>query len=131
MILDTSFLRDLKDQDQAALAHARHIESLGVPLRIPSIVSFEWYYGVQYVPNPVQDQRSFQRLSANKTFQELTDPIARKAGTLNAEHEQSDTKPDLGTRDSIIAATGLQLDEPVVTTDSDFERIDNLQVSMP
>jgi len=79
----------------------------------------------------MQDQRRFQQLAANKTFQELTDPIARKAGTLNAVHEQSDTKPNLGPIDSMVAAMGLQLNEPVVTADGDFERVDGLQVSMP
>jgi len=131
VILDTSFLRDLKDRKADTLAHARRIESLGVPLRIPTPVSFEWFFGVQYVQNPIQDQRRFQQLVANKTFQELTDPIARKAGTLNARHEQSDTKPNLGPIDSIVAATGLQLNEPVVAADGDFERVDGLQVSMP
>jgi predicted nucleic acid-binding protein len=131
VILDTSFLKDLKDGDENALAHARRIEEMGVPLRIPTIVSFEWYYGVQYVPNPIEDQRRFQQLAANKTFQAITDPIARKAGTLNATHEQSDTKPSLGTRDSIVAATGLQLSKPVVTTDLDFKSVDGLDVSMP
>jgi len=131
MILDTSFLRDLKDKDLDALAHSRHIESLGVPLRIPAPVSFEWFFGVQYVQNPIQDQQRFQQLVANKTFQELTDPIARKAGTLNAVHEQSDTKPNLGPIDSMVAATGLQLNEPVVAADSDFNSVDGLQVSMP
>lgn len=131
MILDTSFLRDLKERDEDTMGHARDIEARGVPLRIPSIVSFEWFYGVQYVQEPIQDQRRFRQLTAKKTYQELTDPIARKAGTLNAKHEQSDTKPDLRTGDSIVAATGLQLNEPVVTADSDFRSVDGLDVSIP
>ena len=131
MILDTSFLRELKDSDQDALSHARGIESLDAPLRIPAPVCFEWFFGVQYVQNPVRDQQRFQQLVANKPFQELTGPIARKAGTLNAVHEQSETKPNLEPIDSMVAATGLQLNEPVVATDGDFETVDGLRVSMP
>ena len=131
MILDTSFLLALKRSRPDALSHARTIEARGVPLRIPTIVSFEWYHGVQYAPDPIAEQRRFRELQASKTFQGLSDPIARKAGTLNATHERSDTKPDLGTRDAIVAATGLQLNEPVVTTDTDFESVDGLSVSMP
>jgi hypothetical protein len=131
VILDTSFLRELKENDPDALTHAQAVESAGVPVRIPTVVSFEWFFGVQYVDDPVTDQRRFQRLAATKTFQALTDPIARKAGTLNAVHEQSDTKPNLGPIDSIVAATGLQLNEPVVTVDGDFETVDGLSVSKP
>lgn len=62
---------------------------------------------------------------------ELTDSIARRAGELEGIHQDSDTKARLGYGDAIVAATALEYEEPVVTTDADFKAVDGLNVSSP
>jgi len=64
----------------------------------------------------------------NKPVVELDDSIARRAGTLEGAHLASESAPDLGQGDAIVAATGLTLNEPVVTNDEDFQSVDGLRV---
>ncbi len=48
---------------------------------------------------------------------------------IEGQHVASETKPTLGLADSVVAATGLVVNEPVVTDDtSDFETVDGLDV---
>lgn len=48
---------------------------------------------------------------------------------IEGQHIASDTKPRLGFADSVVAATGLVYNEPVVTDDtSDFGTVEGLTV---
>jgi len=60
----------------------------------------------------------------------LDENIARRAGVIEGHHVESDTDPELGVIDSIVAATGLVFNEPVVTDDTDFQTVDGLQVEL-
>ncbi|QPV63105.1 PIN domain-containing protein [Halosimplex litoreum] len=131
MILDTDFLIELDAGSDRALAHARELEDGGVPLRIPTIVTFEWFISVGKGSAAEANRRAFRRLVSGKPTVELTDSIGRRAGELEGVHQGSDSKVRLGHGDAIVAATAMELDEPVVTTDADFEEIDGLDVSAP
>lgn len=128
MILDTNFLIDLRDDDEEARTEAELLESTGFPLRVPSIVIWELYFGVGAGDDPVTNQREYERLVANKPVVALDGNLARRAGTLMGTHRSSDSKPNLDPGDSIVAATGLKYNAPVVTNDGDFESVDGLQV---
>jgi predicted nucleic acid-binding protein len=54
--------------------------------------------------------------------------VARRAGELNGEHMKSDRLAELDGADSIVAAHGLLLDEPVVSNDDDFQDVEGLEV---
>ena len=76
----------------------------------------------------VPNQRAYEKLIANKPVAPLDGSLARRAGILMGTHRTNNTKPNLDPGDSIVAATGLKYNEPVVTDDSDFESVDGLCV---
>lgn len=128
MILDTDFLISLQAEDEAALELAAALEADGVPTRVPTIVVEELYVGVGAGASTANNARKYDALVANKPIVPLDERIARLAGTLEGEHLTSDSKPELGPADAIVAATGLVHEEAVVTNDRDFEDVDGLTV---
>jgi predicted nucleic acid-binding protein len=131
MILDTSFLGDLKSQDSNAKQKAIELELSGKPLRIPSIVFYELFISIgktSITKYKILDQRAYKKLSASKPTVELSEEIANRAGIIEGVHQRSNDKPELGAGDAIVAATGLQFQEPVVANDGDFGRVEGLRV---
>jgi tRNA(fMet)-specific endonuclease VapC len=128
MILDTNYLIALRDDDESAEAKSSQLEATGLPLRLPSIVIWELYFGVGAGMDTVSNQRAYEKLIANKPVAPLDGNLARRAGILMGTHRASNTKPNLDPGDSIVAATGLKYNEPVVTDDNDFESVDGLRV---
>lgn len=129
MIVDTSFLVAIDQDDPDAIAKAGGLEGAGVPLRVPTATIMELYVSVGLGTNPNANVRGIEALVANQPVVELGENIARRAGTLLGLHQLDDTKPELGAFDSIIAATGLVYAEPVVTADvDDFGSVDSLDV---
>lgn len=128
MILDTEFLISLRAEEDAALELATDLEADGVPTRVPTIVIEELYVGVGAGATPAENARAYDALVTNKPVVPIDERIARRAGRLEGEHLASDSKPDLGPGDAIVAATGLVHEETVVTNDRDFEEVDGLAV---
>lgn len=128
MILDTDFFISLRAEDEGALELAAELEAAGVPTRVPTIVVEELYVGVGAGASTAENARTYEALVANKPIIPLDERIARRAGTLEGEHLTSDSKPDLGPADAVVAATGLVYEEAVVTNDGDFEDVDGLAV---
>lgn len=130
MILDTQFLIALDAQEPAAIRRKDELQAAGVPLRIPTVVVQELYVGVGAGGKSFSNAQKYEALVANMPLVELDENIARQAGALQGLHTVSDTKPTLGNADAIIAATGLQFNEPVVTNDEDFEHVEGLSVEL-
>jgi tRNA(fMet)-specific endonuclease VapC len=130
MILDTEFLIELDNRNRNAIEKAAELESADVPLRVPTIVVQELYVGVGAGSESFENARKYEALVANKPVVEIDGKIARQAGALEGQHVASDEKPELGPGDAIVAATGLQYNEPVVTNDGDFTRVDGLAVEL-
>ncbi|WP_247730277.1 PIN domain-containing protein [Halovivax limisalsi] len=128
MILDTDFLISLRADDEAALELGAELEAAGVPTRVPTTVIEELYVGVGAGVTPAENARAYDALVTNKPVVSIDERIARRAGRLEGDHLASDSKPDLGPGDAIVAATGLVHEEAVVTNDGDFERVDGLAV---
>jgi tRNA(fMet)-specific endonuclease VapC len=128
MILDTNYLITLRDNDESAKIKSAELESTGLPLRLPSIVVWELYFGIGAGTDTVSNQRAYEKLIANKPVAPLDGNLARRAGILMGTHRASNTKPTLDPGASIVAATGLKYSEPVVTDDNDFESVDGLRV---
>jgi predicted nucleic acid-binding protein len=132
MILDTGFLIALDGDDPDAEETARELEARDVPLRVPTIVVQELYVAVGVGSESAKNARKFESLLENKPVVPLTDQIARRAGVIEGQHIASDTLPELGPADAVVAATALQLNEAVVTNDvSDFETVESLDVVTP
>jgi tRNA(fMet)-specific endonuclease VapC len=126
MILDTQFLIRVAAEDPDALAMAREMQTL--PNRIPTGVVFEIFDSVGRGADPVSNQRAHKQLLSQHPVVDLTEDIARRAGVLHGTHAASDEKRDLDGVDAMVAATGLALNEPVVSNDSDFQDVDGLAV---
>lgn len=130
MILDTGFFISLKNGDQTAIELVSDLELRGVPTRVPTIVIQELYVSVGAGNEPRENTRQYEALIANKPVVSLDENIARRAGTLEGIHLMSDAKPNLGASDAIVAATGLTMNETVVTNDTDFSTVDGLDVEV-
>jgi len=130
MILDTEFLIELDNQNPDAIQKASELESADVPLRVPTMVIQELYVGVGAGSKSFENARKYEALMANKPVVEIDGKIARQAGALEGLHIASDSKPELGPRDAVVAATGLQYNEPVVTNDRDLTHVDGLAVDL-
>jgi predicted nucleic acid-binding protein len=128
MILDTNFLGALDAGDAGARALATELESDGLPARIPTPVVFEVFYGIEGADEPDELLPRYEALFASKPRVELTDRAARRGGRLYARHEASDEKRRLDLVDAMVAALGLDLDEPVVTNDRAFGDVDGLEI---
>ena len=128
MILDTDFLGALDAGDTGAKALATELESDGLPARIPTPVVFEVFYGIEGADDPDELLPRYEAPFASKPRAESTDRVARRGGRLYARHEASDGKARLDLVDAMVAAIGLDLDEPVVTNDRAFGDIDGPDV---
>lgn len=127
MILDTSFLHDVMYGDADAIAKAKEIESSDVPHRLSSMTVYELYYGIGYTDQPDRERTKVDGVIGSKPIVPADERIMRKAGRLDGLLESRGDKT--GQSDLIIGATGLVLDEPVVTRNvDDFERIPDLTV---
>lgn len=130
MILDTGFFISLKAEEDAALDLATELETAGLPTRVPTIVLKELYVAVGAGDIPTQNAGTYEALIANKPIVSLDENVSRRAGALEGQHIASDSKPELGPADAIVAASGLTMNEAVVTNDRDFETVDGLDVEL-
>ncbi|WP_251327954.1 PIN domain-containing protein [Haloplanus pelagicus] len=131
MILDTQYLGALADERGAARALAHELTARQVPTRIPTAVIWEAYTGINNAADEdMADllRARYEQLVASRGSVGLTPAVARRAGKLNGEHMNSDRLSDLDGVDSIVAAHGLLLDEPVLSNDGDFQDVEGLEV---
>ncbi|GAB3411000.1 hypothetical protein GCM10027435_02140 [Haloparvum alkalitolerans] len=123
MLLDTSFLIDLMDGDEAAVEKARELERDLVQQRLSSMTLFELSYGIARATRSESEREKVEAVLSSKPVHPADTAVMRKAGRLSGEL-QTDGTP-VGDGDVIIAATAEVVDEPVLTRNvSDFERLD-------
>lgn len=129
MICDTSFFIALDAADEGAKRLAREHEAAGVPQRVPTMTILQLYLSVGLGSQPNENATKYEELIGNLPVVPMDQNVARRAGVLLGLHRSSDTKPDLGPGDAVIAATGLVFNEPVITADvDDFGSVSGLQV---
>jgi predicted nucleic acid-binding protein len=126
VILDTEFLISLREDENAAVSKAAEID--GLPTRVPTIVVWELFTSVGMGDDPIHNQREYEELLNTQPVVDLDDNTARRAGILHGRHWASDTLKQLDGGDSVVAATALAMDEPVVSNDSDFQDVEGLCV---
>lgn len=123
MILDTSFLIDLMNSDEGAIALATEIESGSDPQRIPAQAVYELYVGVGYTENGSSEVKKIRNVIEDFPVVETTEQIAKMAGRLDGTLRRNGDR--VSTNDVIIGATASVFGEPVVTDNvEDFERLD-------
>jgi predicted nucleic acid-binding protein len=126
MIVDTSFVLDVIDDNDAAVTKERELEAEGVPLVIPSMTVLELYIGVGKVANTREERQKVESVLDSYPVIDTTPSISRRAGRLLGER-MADTGdgegPGIGKSDAAIAATAIERDEPVLASDRHFETI--------
>ena len=127
MILDTSFLIDIMNGKQAALSKVDEIESIGIAQVVPAMTLQELYIGVGASELPDEERRKIEAIIETRPIIPTSEEIARKAGKIDGQLRNVGQPINIG--DASIGATGIVLDQPVVTGDIDhFERIPDLDV---
>ena len=120
-------LIDLLGGDDDAATFLEVIERDNRPQKISSVTVLELYEGVGRAETPRDKRERILRVLDSKSVVAADETIMRKAGTLSGELIGEGARIDR--EDSIIAATALLTDEPVVTRNTaHFDRIDGLEV---
>lgn len=127
MLLDTAFLIDLLNGDEAAVERARELEANLVQQRISSMTLFELYYGVGRADQSEAEREEIGTVLESKPIHPADTAVMRKAGRL-AGGLAADGNP-VADGDVIIGATAVVVDEPVLTRNvDDFERLPGVEV---
>jgi len=127
MILDTSFIIDVMNSDEAALEAVDEIEAAGVVQHIPAMTLQELYIGVGMSKMPAAERQQIERIVDARPIVPTTEEIARHAGRIDGELRAEGRPIDVG--DATIGATALVNAEPVITGNPDhFERISGVDV---
>lgn len=127
MIQDTSFIIDVLNGDEGALAQVGVIEAERRPEKVSSITVLELYEGVVQTDRPKDEREAVLSVLDSKTILAADANIMRQAGQISGELITNGERIDR--KDCVIAATALQEGEAVLTrNEGHFERIPHLEV---
>lgn len=124
MILDSCFVIDLMDDEEAAVAKLHELVADGRPLALSSLTVTEVGVGLN---SPVARDR-FDDVTDRMSVVPFEGSTARRAARI--QRGLRDDGSPVGIVDAMIAATAVERDESVVTRNvSEFRRIDDVRVS--
>lgn len=127
MIVDTDVLIDVMTDDEQAKRRVEDLESRRVPLRISSISLFELSHSIERVVDSADRRRRIEAVLESKPAYPADDAVMKKAGRIDGRLASEGRAVGMG--DTIIAATALVHEEPVLTRNVDhFERIDGVGI---
>lgn len=124
MILDTSFLLDLKDGDADAFDRAVDLYDRGIVQRVAMPSVWELHYGVAFTDSE-DERRRVQNLLLMYPTVRIDEDTARTAADLLATADRREGgNSGVDTEDGLIGAAADQLGEPVLTANADdFETL--------
>lgn len=121
-MLDTSFLIDLMNGDEDAIAKARELEANLIQQRLSSMTLFELYYGIERSNQSKGKREKVENVLSSKPVHPADTAVMRKAGRLSGKLVNEGNTVDDG--DVIIGVTADVVDEPVLTRNvDDFDRL--------
>lgn len=127
MILDTSFLIDLFDGQQAAFEKGLELSEARTIQRVPAPVVMELSYGAAF--GSEAERRNIQNVLRMYPVVEQDETIAHRAGQLLARaDQQTDGESGIDKVDPVVAAVSDIYDEPVLTANT--EHFDTLGVKV-
>ena len=124
MILDTSFLLDLKDGDTDAFSKATELYDSGVVQRVALPSVWELHYGAAYADSD-EELRKVQNLLSMYPQVELDEHLATRAAELlaTADREAGGTS-GVDNEDALIGAVGEHFGESVLSrNETHFDRL--------
>lgn len=110
MILGTSFVLDLLDGDEGAVAKAKELERDGVRMKLPTTTILELSVGIVTAVREDQERR-IRRVIDRLPVGPLDENVAMRAGRRIGEVGSSRFKRRKG--DAAVGATAAVVDEPV------------------
>ena len=124
MILDTSFLLDLKDGDEDAFTRAVDLYREGTVQRVAMPSVWELHYGAIYTRSE-DERRRVRNLLLMYPPVAIDEETARRGAELLANTDRrAGGESGVDTEDGLIAAVAESLDEPVLTRNGeDFEKL--------
>ena len=127
MIVDTDVLIDVMQDRDVAKRKIASLEERGVPLRISAVSQFELYHSLERVENAGERRRQIELVLDTRTVYPADSTVLKKAGRIDG--RLASTGRAIGIGDTIIGATALVHEEPVLTRNvAHFERIDGLDI---
>lgn len=121
VVLDTTFLIDFEQRDEATVDAFDGFRAAMEPVRVPAAVWVEFLYRAQ----PALRARAERTLDATLSFEPFDRETAQHAAKL--QHELHAVGRPLAWHDLQVAATALRHDEVLVTNDKAFARVAQLR----
>lgn len=127
VVLDTDFLIDLMREDPAAVETLHGLLEGFEAVTISAITVMQLHHGVARSDKPEGERRKISRALQGAATHALDHALAAKAGELDGSLTEQGQR--IGAADTIIAATALHHEEPVLTRNiKHFDRIPRLEV---
>lgn len=122
--LETSFLIDLLRDEDEATEVAESIDEAGERATITPVSAAEVWVGAQL--GTARERTAAAALIESLTWLECSRDSARLAGEIQADLRRDGSA--IGFSDCMIAAIAMDHGQSLVTRDSDFERIEGLDL---
>lgn len=127
MIVDTDVLIDVMQDNSRAKRKINDLEDQHVPLRISAVSQFELYHSVERVDDASKRRRRIENVLETRPVYPADGAVMKKAGRIDGQLTSEGRAIGIG--DTIIGATALIHEEPVLTRNVDhFERINGLDI---
>ena len=121
MILETSFILNLWDEDPRAVAKAREIAARGEPAYIPTPALFELWDGVARSERPREETEKVRTFVETYDLMPFGEDDSREAGLLLGRLSRAG-RP-MNTVDVMIAGMAKARRETLVTSDRGFRQV--------
>lgn len=127
VLLDTCFVIDLLRKRSEALDHLGQLLVNTEPMVISAATVFELHLGIARSERSESEHARVQAILTDVGIAEIDNSVAAKAGILRGDSLNSGSP--IPTFDCLIAATAIELGEPLLTRDNKhFGDIEELQL---
>lgn len=127
MMLDTCFLIDIIEGDEAAIEKAKELETSRNAILVSSATVFELHTGVARCDRPDREKEKVMEVIESKRIVPADKRIMKKAGNIHGELVRKGNR--IGSFDCIIGATAIVEEEALLTRNvEDFKRISDIDI---